>query len=217
MFLMKINSRLFFLSLLIATELQVCVQAQTGSLWASNGAGPANSYFSDRVSNQVGDLITILVDISTATSKNQQSTSNKSVSVNDSVTSLVFPQSGGIYDSYRYRGLNPATQFAANHAFTGGGQIANTEAMTTTIQARIVDALPNGTFRLEARRRFEASEEKSDLVLTGLVRREDISPANSVSSSLISELQIKQSGTGPLSREQRKGWLTKLYEFICPF
>jgi len=119
---------------------------------------------------------------------------------------------------FPYRGTNgPVMNWGSNHTFAGGGKIQNSESFTTTIQARVTEVLPNGVLRVEAKRTMEASKEKGTMILTGLVRQEDLDSTNSVVSTRVADLQIKQEGTGPLSREQRKGWLTKLYEFISPF
>ena len=55
------------------------------------------------------------------------------------------------------------------------------------------------------------------MILTGLVRPEDLSTTNTISSSQVADLQIIQKGKGTLTEDQRKGWLTKLYEFLDPF
>jgi len=54
-------------------------------------------------------------------------------------------------------------------------------------------------------------------VLTGLIRPEDLNTDNSIASSRVADLQIVQKGKGALSESQKKGWLTKLYEFLSPF
>jgi flagellar L-ring protein precursor FlgH len=95
--------------------------------------------------------------------------------------------------------------------------VKNTEATSTTIQARVVSILPNGVLQVEARRLSKAGDEDTAMILTGQVRPEDLSSSNTISSSQVAELQIVQKGKGTLSEDQRKGWLTKLYEFINPF
>ncbi len=197
---------------------QMPVQAQTGSLWpASGSAGASTTLYSDRTAASVGDLITIVVNLSASASKNQSTDTSKTASVNDTITALGYPFTDGTPDWYRYRNQAPQVTWNAAESWKGGGKMSNTEGYTTTIQARIVDALPNGVLRVEARRRYNMGKEKSDLVLTGLVRREDLTPANSVSSSQVADLQLTQEGRGPLTRNSSKGWLTTFYEFINPF
>lgn len=211
------SNKLFFALLLFVLPLTVG-QAQTGSLWPPSGApGSSSSLYNDRNAASVGDLITIVVNISASASKNQETDTSKTASVNDTITALGYPFTDGKPDWYRYRNQAPQAAWSAAESWKGGGKISNTEGYTTTIQARVVDALPNGVLRVEARRRYEVGKEKSDLILTGLVRREDLTSANSVSSSQVADLQLIQEGQGPLTRNSRKGWLTTFYEFINPF
>lgn len=196
--------------------LAVPAHAVTGSLW-QGGQRVTGAMFSDPVAGKIGDLITIVVNLSTTSTKDRSTDTSKATTANDSISAFVYPQSGGQWDWYRYRDLAPTWTWSGAHTFKGGGKINDKETFTTTIQARVVDVLPNGSLQIESRRFYEVGKEKSTLVLSGLVRREDISAANSISSTKIADLQIRQEGDGPLSRERRKGWLTKLYEFLSPF
>jgi flagellar L-ring protein precursor FlgH len=63
----------------------------------------------------------------------------------------------------------------------------------------------------------KAGDEDTRMVLTGIVRPDDLNTDNSISSSRVADLQIVQKGKGALSESQKKGWLTKLYEFLSPF
>lgn len=208
----------FYLFVLLTFCPLPSVMAQSGSIWpASGSAGATTTLYCDRTAASVGDLITIVVNISVSASKNQSTDTSKNASVNDTITALGYPYTDGTPDWYRYRNQPPLVTWNAAESWKGGGKMSNTEGFTTTIQARIVDAMPNGVLRVEARRRYEMGKEKSDLILTGLVRREDLSPANSVSSDRVADMQLTQDGKGPLSRNSRKGWLTTLYEFINPF
>ncbi len=246
------NKTILF-SIVVVLGLAAMAKGQTGSLWSNKPASyfRANgSMYSDRLASQVGDLVTISVSISSAVQKSLQTDTSKTSSVDDTLTSMMYPYSadtastelymakvpvvsGGVTNfvdvvtnrpvivdgwNFPYRGSS-APQMAWNNArsYAGGGKIQNSESFTTTIQSRVVEVMPNGVLRVEARRTMEASKEKGTLILTGLVRLEDLNSSNSVASTKVADLQIKQEGNGPLSREQHKGWLTTLYEFLSPF
>jgi flagellar L-ring protein precursor FlgH len=152
-------------------------------------------------------------------SKAQNTKTAKTASVNDTINSLVYPPDGTNhgYSFYTYHGANPSMQWSANQAFTGGGTVANTEADSTTIQARVIQVLSNGTMLVQASRLSKAGDEDSRMILTGLIRPDDLNTDNSISSSRVADLQIVQKGKGAISESQKKGWLTKLYEFLSPF
>ena len=196
-----------------------------GSVWGHPGsqANPntsgSASVFSDPLAHNVGDTITIIVDLSNSITKDQNTKTAKTASVNDQLNSLLYPPDGTNhgYSFYTYHGVTPQMNWSANQSFNGGGTVANTEADSTTIQARVVEVESNGVMRVAAVRLSKAGDEDTRMVLTGLIRPEDLNTDNSIASSRVADLQIVQKGKGTLSESQKKGWLTKLYEFLSPF
>lgn len=193
--------------------------AQSGSLWSSNNRtyGGNGSMFADHVAGRVGDLVTIRVNLANEVSKSAETDTEKSTSVSDVINALVYPQTDGTWDWYRYRDQPPTNNWSSSKDFKGGGSISNSETFSTTVQAVVIQEFPNGVLKIEARRNVAAADENSEMVLSGLIRREDLATDNSVDSTQIADLHIKQKGSGAISREQKKGWLTKLYEFLTPF
>ena len=199
--------------LAVAASAQVSVPSRNsaysapGSIFPSEpGDGRMNSLVSHPTAYSVGDSITIVVNLSNTANQSRAVTTAKKTSVADTITSLVNPNNA-----------NLAMNWAGNQAFAGSGTQANTDGLTTTIQAQITEALPNGTFRVEARRDMAVGKERTTMVLTGVVRRADLDSSNSVSSNLVSDLRITQNGSGDLTRNTRKGWMTTIYEFLNPF
>lgn len=208
-----------FLILLIGLVLAVAARAQysvpnrnspysaPGSIFPCEpGDGRMNSLVSDPTAYSVGDSITIVVNLSNVANQSRAVTTAKKSSVADSITSLANPNN-----------TNLAMNWAANQAWAGSGSQANTDGLTTTIQAQITEALPNNTLRIEAHRDSAIGKEKATMILTGVVRRADLDSSNSISSNQISDLRIRQDGTGDLTRNTRKGWMTTIYEFLNPF
>jgi flagellar L-ring protein precursor FlgH len=196
-----------------------------GSIWGHTGAmasvstaGQSNMY-SDPLAHSVGDLVTIVVDLQNSIEKDQNTTTAKTTAVDAVINALLYPNDGTSkgYNFYNYHGVSPTSQWNSAQSFNGGGVVKNSEVTSTTIQARVVGVLPNGVLQIEARRLSKAGDEDTAMIMTGLVRPEDLSSSNSVSSSEVAELQIVQKGKGTLTANQRKGWLTKLYETIEPF
>jgi flagellar L-ring protein precursor FlgH len=196
-----------------------------GSVWGHPGgaspvvtAGPSSVY-SDPLAHSVGDLLTIVVDLQNTITKAQNTTTAKTTAVDGTINSLIYPTdtSNHGWNFANYHGMNPTTQWSSTQSFNGGGTIANNEATSTTIQARVIGVGSNGVLRIEATRLSKAGDEDTSMILTGLVRPEDLSSSNTVSSSNVADLQILQKGKGTLTNNQRKGWLTKFYEFIEPF
>ncbi|HEX4140653.1 MAG TPA: flagellar basal body L-ring protein FlgH, partial [Candidatus Methylacidiphilales bacterium] len=159
------------------------------------------------------------VDLSNSVTKDQNTKTAKTASVNDQINSLVYPPDGSNhgFSFYTLHGVTPQMNWSANQSFNGGGTVANDETDSTTIQARVVEVLSNGNMRVAAMRLSKAGDEDTRMVLTGIIRPDDLNTDNSISSSRVADLQIVQKGKGTLSESQKKGWLTKLYEFLSPF
>jgi flagellar L-ring protein precursor FlgH len=194
------------------------IWGHTGAMAAVSTAGQSNLY-SDPLAHSVGDLVTIVVDLQNSIEKDQNTTTAKTTAVDAVLSALLYPNDGSNkgYNFLNYHGAAPTTQWNSAQSFGGGGTVKNSEVTSTTIQARVVGVLPNGVLQVEARRLSKAGDEDTAMIITGLVRPEDLSSSNSISSSEVAELQIVQKGKGTLTANQRKGWLTKLYETIEPF
>lgn len=190
--------------------------AQATSLWDENVNG-GRSLYADRKAFRRGDLVTIVINQSTTAAKNNRTQTDKTTAVNEQFTALFGPFMGGERTAAELLRRNPHTSWGGARTFDGGGNLAQTETLTSTIQARVTDSMPNGVLRIEATRRVEVGQETSHLVLSGVIRQEDLTTANTVLSTQVADLQVKQIGQGPLSRQQKAGWLTRIWETVSPF
>jgi flagellar L-ring protein precursor FlgH len=196
-----------------------------GSIWGHTGDiatvsdAPQANMYSDPLARSVGDLVTIVVDLQNTVEKDQNTTTAKTTAVDAVLNALLYPNDNTNhgFNFLNNHGASPTTQWSSTQSFGGGGTVKNSEATSTTIQARVIAVLPNGVLQVAARRLSKAGDEDTAMILTGLVRPSDLSTTNTISSSQVADLQIIQKGKGTLSEDQRKGWLTKLYEFLDPF
>jgi flagellar L-ring protein precursor FlgH len=216
----KIKSSLILLGT-CALVLNSSLHAEVGSLWGKQN-NVKGSLIADSKAHQLGDLLTIVVNLQSSASKQANTATSKSSAVNDAISSLFYAPVGAgepnsAYEFYLDRNRTPQMNWNSAKAFAGGGSLNNTETLVTTVQARVVDILPSGVMRVEAYRRVRASDEESEMKMVGFVRQEDISGTNTIDSSRVADLTIIQEGSGPITRDNKKGWLTKLYEFISPF
>lgn len=85
------------------------------------------------------------------------------------------------------------------------------------ITATVVDIRPNGNLVLEAHSMVKDNNEVWESSLSGIVRREDIQPDNTVFSEKIAELSIHKRETGHINDAYRRGWALKFYDQFKPF
>ena len=82
------------------------------------------------------------------------------------------------------------------------------------VSARIEDILPNGNLIITAHKNFRVNDEENEMVLTGVVRQNDVSADNMVDSSRIADMRIDVMGTGPVSARATAGIMTRIFNFL---
>ncbi len=191
-----------------------CVTAPlpADSLWKDD-AGP--TMLSDKKAIAVGDILTIVVAENTSNSKSTSTKTAKASAVDASISSFLYsPAASSLLTK---GGALPAMKMEGKNSFDGGGQIANSETITTRVAVRVVDVLPNRNLVIEGTRHTSSSGEHQDIVLRGTVRADDVQANNTVFSYNIANATIKIIGKGAVSDAQKKGWFTKVWDKVSPF
>jgi flagellar L-ring protein precursor FlgH len=199
--------------LALALACGVCAFA-SGSLWPTDG-GPARSMFADRKAARKGDILTVVVAESAAATNSQSKKTSRESSIEDAVGRFLFSAAASGFATRR--GELPGTKFAGKGTNSGGGEVANTQSLTSRAAVLVVDVLPNGNLVIEGVRVVTFSGETQYVVLHGLVRPDDVSSANAVFSTNIADARIEFLAEGNLTEAQKRGWLTKLYDQLRPF
>jgi len=181
--------------------------------------GLAMRMYGDEKARRVGDLVTVLVAEQSSISKDAESRGGKSTSGSGSATvrhPYLVAQGAQRPTPWDEAGV-PAWSWGMESEFTGGGSISSEDEFTSTLTARVTDVLPNGNLLLEGKRTVHLQDETVQMILTGTVRPRDIRSDNSVDSSRIADATIRYEPSGPLSREQQRGILTRLLNWLNPF
>jgi flagellar L-ring protein FlgH len=75
------------------------------------------------------------------------------------------------------------------------------------IGATVVDIRPNGNLVIEAHSRTQVNHEIAEQSISGIVRRQDVLPNNTVLSEDVAELQLHRREEGHIRDSWRRGWL----------
>lgn len=172
-----------------------------------NGTG-AYGWLSDARLYQVGDVITILVDEFTSASADRSTVATEERSSDLGASARVAGGSTGLSqtgslgtgvagDSYRR------------------GRDTRQDRLQSEITARVVEINPDGSLRLEGRKRLVIDEHEQEVVVTGLIRSNDVSAGNTVESWRLAEAEILYSTNGELGKP-KKSIIMKLLGFIWP-
>lgn len=194
----------------VAFFVAVASQARADSLWTANGQSP-RSMFADRKAAGKGDILTIVVAESAVAQSSQNKTANRESTLQDAIQRFLY---SGLAT---HRGEMPSLNINGKSSYSGGGDVSNSQSLSSRAAVLVTDVLPNGNFVIEGVRIVTFSGETQYVVLHGLVRPDDIARDNSVISTNIAEARVEFYAEGTLSDAQKRGWLSKVYEKLRPF
>ena len=188
--------------------------ARADSLWSTHANEP-RSIYADHKASRNGDILTVVVQESAAASTTQNKESTRKSSLSDSVSQFLYPPA--VSGLGTHAGQLPAIGIDGKSDYTGGGQVSNSQSVTSRAAVLVTDVLPNGNLVIEGVRLVTFSGETQYVVLHGLVRTDDVGSDNTVLSSNIAEARVEFISEGSLSDAEKLGWFSKLYEKLRPF
>jgi flagellar L-ring protein precursor FlgH len=180
------------------------------SLWTSR----SGSLVGDIKAGRAGDILTIVIDEQSAGSKAGETTLSRDSSFSSEFTPPPFPG----YPKWLADALfNFKVSGTGQGDYKGGGQTSRTDRATAIVSAKIMRVLDNGNMVVEGRRLVKVHDEALTLVLSGLVRPQDVGADNVIRSSQIAEAEIRIEGHGVISQRQQPGLFHRLWSWIWPF
>ena len=200
---------------LLAAALMVIgtASARADSLWAPQFR---TSLIGDKKAHAIGDIVTVVVQEANSATKDSSTSSSKNSSSDSSINSFFYSPGAS---SLLTRGSNsfPALKFSSKNDFQGGGQINNSETINIRFGVVVVDVLPNKNLVVEGMRRSTVAGDSRTVILRGVVRPYDVSPANTVLSFNLADVSITFKDSGSISASQRKGWFGRFWDVLTPF
>lgn len=107
--------------------------------------------------------------------------------------------------------------FAATREFTGEGDYERKDKFSARITATVLEVKPNGALVLEATKRIAKDDDVQTIVLSGMVREEDITVQNTVLSSQMAGLNVVSTNSGPVRDAAKKGIITEILDALFAF
>jgi len=188
------------------------------SLWRAG----ARAFFKDHRAKEVGDLVTIKMSLDdSATFKNHTARDredSEDVDVADLLgieaeLNKVLPQAIGDVGGLGGQIAN----FNSTHATDGDGTIERSEALSLTFAAVVTQILPNGSLVVMGRQEVRVNAELRELMVTGVIRPNDIDSDNTITDDSIAELRVAYGGRGTLSGLQKPRWGMEMWDILFPF
>jgi len=181
----------------------------TGSLFDSY---LSNDLYSDKKALRTGDIITVKLQESTQASKAAKTETDKESESNlDPIIGL-----GGLPVNIG----GDSIQFGIGHdsSFKGDSKSNQSNSLFGDISVNVMRVLPNGNLVIRGEKWLTLNTGEEFIRLEGMVRPQDVTADNTVTSNRIANARIQYSGKGQLQESQSAGWLTRFFSSaLFPF
>ncbi len=186
---------------------------EANSLWRSG----SRAFFKDQRAAQVGDILTVLVNIAdkgvldNATGATRTGTENAG-------TSNLFGLEAQLPKLIN-KNLSPSSLINTNstNTNTGTGTIKRDETVTLRVAGVVTQVLPNGNLVVQARQEVRVNSELRELQVSGVVRPQDIASDNTVVHDRMAEARIAYGGRGTLTDLQQPRYGQQVLDALLPF
>jgi len=175
----------------------------------------AGALFQDQRATRVGDILTIKVNISDKANVGNTTTRTRDGSENSGVGALL----GLEKIAKRVAGVDPSTLVSTTtkSSSAGAGTVNRSENVSMTIAAVVTSVLHNGNLVIRGRQETRVNYELRELLVSGIVRPQDIARDNSIQHTQIAEARISYGGRGQLTDAQQARWGQQLMDVLSPF
>src|SRR3569623_2948524 len=181
------------------------------SLWR-NGS---RAFFKDQRAHQVGDLLTVTVNITDKANMENDTARSRNNSENTAITDFIGAKTLGT----QAQKVLPGTILTAGSTASseGKGSTDRKEALQTTVAAVVTQVLPNGNLVVEGKQEIRVNFELRELVVAGIVRPEDIQSDNTIDSTKIAQARIAYGGRGQIMDVQQARYGQQVMDILLPF
>ena len=190
-----------FLAALLAAAFLVSISSsatvEARSLWADNSWG----MFSDKKARNVGDILTIIISESTTQSTTKSRSNSKEGNVNLNAGTGIFH-------------FLAAASAGSTDSFKADGTANDTNRFSGQITVTVVEVLPNDNMVVEGTQSIWQNKDEHKITIRGIIRRDDVTSANTIPSTKVADATLKFDGKGPLNAKQRQGILTQIFNIL---
>jgi flagellar L-ring protein precursor FlgH len=189
-------------------------QSANGSIWS--GESTNSLICSDKKARYTNDIITIIVSETAAGGNKASTNTSKDTNTSASITSLLGLENEIIGKNANMNGKIGLGGTSAN-SLKGSGDTSRNSTLEARISARVLKVFDNGNMLIEGKRHLTVNAEDQYLIISGVVRPDDITAENTVASQYIADARIVYTGNGVINDKMRPGWLTRVVDWAWPF
>jgi len=198
---------LLFLCLFFAA----CSECNGGSIWAKRSK-TSKAIYSDDKANQVGDVLTIIIN-------EDHKVDNKIKRQLEKTTSRDLSISG---DSLKIEHIIPevpsiGVSTSSSKELDGKADYKDERTIEDRITVVVEDVHPNGNLVVIGTRSRDVAGDKQIIQVSGIVRPSDILFDNTIRSDQVANFNLVFISDGVSGNYNNPGWLGKIFDVLWPF
>lgn len=186
-------------------------QGRPGSIYdPSHGSV---SMLADKTARRPGDLITVLIAENQDVNNEESANLKKETTLDYTLDNFdIAPEA---FDPLPGLGASSKDDFISTANYKKRG------TFNARITAIVMDRLPNGNLVISGRREVKIDNEIKTIDFSGVIRRYDIQPDNTIESELVAEARVSYTGEGPLTNSTNRrglgGFIHGAISWLWPF
>jgi flagellar L-ring protein precursor FlgH len=192
------------------------IRKEEGSLWSEEGG---INLYPDRRARKVGDIVTVRIVEDPEAELNANTKTSRSSSIEAKLKFLGYMKA--LAEKNKRLAQDPGTDdlitASLGSSFDGKGSSDRDGHVKAYISAVVIRMLPNGNLFINGKREVKVNHETEYITISGIIRTDDISPLNEISSTYVADARITYSGIGPVADKQKPGWLGRILDHVWPF
>jgi flagellar L-ring protein precursor FlgH len=196
------------------------VSYSPNSLWRTG----ARAFFEDQRARRVGDILTVIVEITDKAELDNATKRNRDNEENAGIAKLGGYELSSLLERVLPRGvdvsdldLSKFVSATSDSKSEGGGVIDREEKITMKMAAVVTQVLPNGNMVIEGRQEVRVNYEMRELIVAGVIRPEDITSRNTIPISKIAEARVSYGGKGQITDVQQPRYGQQFLDILLPF
>jgi flagellar L-ring protein precursor FlgH len=186
---------------------------KSNALWRAG----SRSFFRDPRAAKVGDILTVNIAIGDEATIANTTTRSRTASEDADLTKFLGFESK--LANILPDAVDPTdlVDFGSETANSGTGTVNRSESINLTVAAVVTHVLPNGNLVIQGQQEVRVNFEVRELTVSGMVRPEDITNANTIDHTQIAEARISYGGRGHITDVQQPRYGQQFFDIVFPW
>ena len=173
--------------------------------------------YADTRAKRIGDIVLVRIVETSKANKEANTKTQRTSTATGGIASLFGLETALANKNQNFIPSLTELQATLTNDFDGKAKTDRKSNVTATISARVIDITTDGNLNIRGYQEVKVNDETQHIILSGIIRPQDVAQDNSVLSTHVADARIEYSGQGALGDKQRPGWFARALDSVWPF